>query len=571
MKLAAPLGLLLCAGHAAAFFALLADPPPPFELYVDGPAASPQLQLEADIPPSLRARVQRQGDAATAGAGLRRVRWRAEYRGGFVRSVGATQLVGPFHDPAAPPCSGRIAIGQRLLDDGAAGPGTIAAVVRRLLEEQLADQGQFPVGDFAGVRDLRLTWAEPAAHPEDEALLAEATRGEPTAGYLRATAILSFERVDVPLALAVVPHLEGERLAVRVAATARLAFGNRVAQWLSDLVGADRLASALARRQLGQLVIAALDPPPPVPLPGGGELRFSPCGRQPEIIEHSHAALPFAVAIAPRPGAPLALPPLLPGGPPMAPPPTATRSSTAATPEGAQVALELDLNALNALLHGAWRDGFLDRQLAAAGLDARFNQDPTVATYLSLRLAPPRLNLPPVVTARGDGLRLSAESEVQLVDGATRTTGRVWTAMQLTMATTTTTPAAAPAAAPPHPAATPRTATAPAAPPALRASLHQLELTCEPRPHVLAPCYTEILAAMQARTVELDDALTAALSSILAGIFVDRTLGGDLGGAELPAELTIRAVTPSLRTAGDAAALRLELTVELRDRHDRAR
>jgi hypothetical protein len=103
------------------------------------------------------------------------------------------------------------------------------------------------------------------------------------------------------------------------------------------------------------------------------------------------------------------------------------------------------------------------------------------------------------------------------------------------------------------------------APPALRASLHQLELTCEPRPSVLAPCYTEIVTAMTARAVDFDAALTEALSSILGGIFVDQSLGGEVAGAALPAELIIRGVAPSLRVDGESAALRLELRTELRD------
>ena len=184
LKLAA-LGLAICAGHAAAFFALAADPPPPFELFVDAPKASPQLTLEAAIDPAvdpeLARRLRRLPDEppAPSGAGLRRVRWRAEYRGGYVRSVGATQLVGPFQDPAAPPCSGRVVVGQRLLDDGAAGPGTIAHLVRPLLERQLAGAGQFPVGDFREVRDLSLTWAELSGHPDDVAMVKQAVPAPP--------------------------------------------------------------------------------------------------------------------------------------------------------------------------------------------------------------------------------------------------------------------------------------------------------------------------------------------------------------------------------------------------------
>ncbi len=551
MKLAA-IGLALCAAHAAAFFALAADPPPPFELRVDAPSASPTLTLEAAIDPAvdpdLAARLHRIPDEppVRSGAGLRRVRWRAEYRGGYVRSVGASQLVGPFQAPAVPPCSGRVVIGQRLLDDGAAGPGTIAHLVGPLLEAELAGVGQFPVGDFREVKDLALAWAELSAHPDDAAMVKDAVPSPPRDappphGYLRATATLAFERVDIPITLAFIPHFAGPGLGVRIAARARLSFENRALQWLSDLTGADRLASMLARRQLDDLLLSALEPPPPLPLPGGGELRFLPCGQEPQFSEASFAAVPFAVAIEPIGGGPHFLPPLLPAGP--TPPASA-----------APVALELDLNALNALLYEAWRTGFLGRQLGAAGLDTRFNADPTVATYLSVRITPPSLPLPPVVTAEPDGLHLSTEASITLRDGEEHTSARVWTTMRLQ--------------------ASRETSTAASEIPPLRASLHQLELTCEPRAGVLTPCYADLVSAMQARVTDFDAALTSTLSSIIGGIFVDRTMGGEVAGAELPAELTIRAATPSLfiapqrdatgDAAGHGATLRLELAVELK-------
>jgi hypothetical protein len=98
------------------------------------------------------------------------------------------------------------------------------------------------------------------------------------------------------------------------------------------------------------------------------------------------------------------------------------------------------------------------------------------------------------------------------------------------------------------------------APDVLGATLHDLELTCESRPNVLAPCYADLMAAMRSRTAELNQALSAALSKILAEIFVGRTLGVP----DLPAELFIRAVTPSLHLGRDRATLRLELTAEVR-------
>lgn len=531
------LGVALCAGQAAGFFAVAAEPPAPFELTVRGAPASLALDLDGNLPPGAEAgRVRRLVDDATKPAdapGLRRVRWLAEYRGGYRRAVGATQLVGPFQDPAAPPCSGRVVIGQEFLDGAGLTP-----LLRELLTAQLRDQGRFPVGDFRALRELTLTWAERAQHPEDEAML----RGLPVdaaarAGYLRATATIAFERVEIPVVLALVPHLAGpelRELRVELAMRGHLAFDNRVAQWLSDLAGADRLFDRLARQQLDELVLFALEPPPPIALPGGGALRFAPCREQPQITDGVAGALPFAVAVEPLPGYPLHLPPRAPPGP--APPISA-----------APLALELDLNALNALLYGAWRDGFLDRQLAAAGLDARFNGDPTVATYLSVRIDAPRLTLPPVVSATARGLSLAAESALHLRDQGQVTLGRVWTAMQLLA------PAGGPAT--------------PAAGAGLRASLHQLELTCEPRAGVLAPCYGDLVSALQARAPELDAALTAALDDIVRGLFVDRTLSD----RALPAELRFRSVAPSLHlqpaptSAQPASAtLRLELGVELR-------
>jgi hypothetical protein len=524
VKRAAALGVALVAAHAAAFVALAAHPAPPFEVRVSSPVASARFNLDGDLAAELRARVHRVDDGLPpAAAGLRRVRWRAEYRGGFARMVGATQLAGPSQDPDAPPCSGRVVIGQRLLDDGAAGPGTIAQLLRRLLEQELRGQGRFPVGDFRGIPRLALTWSRLEAHDDDRDMFGEA--GAPR-GYLRAAAVIAFDRVEVPVVIGLVPQLEGDRLGVRVAARASLTFDNRVAQWLSDLAGGDRLASALARQQLAAVLRSTLEPPPPLSLPGGGSLRFVPCGEEPEIFDGSHGALAFAVAIDRLPGYPQHLPPSFPTGPVLG------------APSLAPIALDLDVNALNALLYGAWRDGLLDRQLASAGIAARFNRDPTVATYLSVRIDPPRLTLPPVLTPSANGLRLAAEAAVQLSDGTARTLGRVWTAMELSVRS--------PADRGAHPAV-------------WRAALRDFELTCEPRAHVLAPCYADLVEAMRTRTDEFNDVLSAALSEMVTGIFVDRALGA----ADVPAELILRTVTPSLVHRADGATLRLELAAEL--------
>jgi hypothetical protein len=520
VKGGAALGSALVLVHALGFVALSGRAPAPFEVRVDSAPASATLTLTGSVAGELRERVRRDLDElAPDSPGLRRIRWRAEYRGGFVRSVAAVQLVGGFQDPAALPCSGRISVSQQLLDDGATGTGTIAYLVRGLLEQQLARQGRFPIGEFRGVTRLSLRWAEVAAHPQDAAMMAAIGAQH---GYLRVDAVIAFDRVEIPVVVGLVPQLDDGAIAVRVAARASLAFGNQVAQWFSDHFGGDRLASALLRRQLSDVLTSALLPPAPLPLPGGGALRFVLCGRNPEIVEGSYGALAFAVAIEALPGYPQHLPPLLLAGPMPAPPATA------------HVALDLDLNALNAMLYGAWRDGFLDRQLGAAEIAQRFNRDPLVATYLSVRISAPRLTLPPVVTSSPSGLRLAAETALTIQDGTTETLGRVWSTMMLS-----TGPVATHAK--------------------LSATVEDLDLTCEPRPQLLTPCYADLIAALHARTSEFNGALTSVLSQLIDHLFHGR----HIGAPELPAELAIISTTPSLLPSARSATLRLALAVEL--------
>src|SRR6185295_18849970 len=150
-------------------------------------------------------------------------------------------------------------------------------------------------------------------------------------------------------------------------------------------------ATRLARRQIDDVLVTALAPPPPFRLSGGQTIRFTFCDEPAEIVDGAYGALPFGVALGPSDRDPRILPPRLGHGPRGAPPPASS------------LGLDLDLDALNGLLYELWRGGFLDRQLAGAGLDRRFNSDPTVTELLTVRLSPPSLALPPVVTAGRDG------------------------------------------------------------------------------------------------------------------------------------------------------------------------
>ncbi|HEU4729814.1 MAG TPA: hypothetical protein VFT22_18085 [Kofleriaceae bacterium] len=517
----AAIGGLIVVLHAAAFVALAARcRGTELAVEVTAPPASPSLALDGALPRSLAGRVEI--DDTGAGPGLHRRRWSVRYRGGVERAVGAVQLVGPFQDPRAPACAGRVVVGQRLLDDGHAGPGTVAAAMAAQLAAELAGETVFPVGALERIDHLALRWARLDAHPGDRALVGEAPHG-----YVRATATIVFERVAVPLTVALIPEPSPAALRFRVAARAELAFESGVVQWLSDRTGADRLATRLARRQIDDALVTTLAPPPPVTLSGGQTLRFTYCDEPPEIVEGAFAALPFGVAIGPSDRDPRVLPPRLGRAPRRAPGPDTA------------LALDLDLDAFNALLYELWRGGTLDRRLAEAGLDRRFNADPLVTELLTLRLSPPRLTLPPVVTTSPGGLRLSAEARVAIHDGAATTTGRVWGSVEFRFATRAVEPVAV--------------------------DLGALELSCERSRATLVPCYGDVVAALRDRAAEFHGALTQTFAQLVSDVFVGRI--GARDATALPVELVIRSASPSLSATMGNASLHLELDATLSRSH----
>ena len=109
----AVLGVAVVAAHAIAF-ATLAPHGTDLTVAVDAPLAAQPFSLTGIVPLALARRVETRTDSD--GPGLDRRRWSIAYRGGYTREVGASQLVGPFQDPDHPPCSGRVIVGQKLLD-----------------------------------------------------------------------------------------------------------------------------------------------------------------------------------------------------------------------------------------------------------------------------------------------------------------------------------------------------------------------------------------------------------------------------------------------------------------------
>lgn len=466
------IGILLVAAHLVAFV-MVAERSRGSELTID----APELAIAT----------------GEGGPGLVHRRYSKSYRGGYTRSVGTTQLVGPFQDPGLPACTGRIVVGQRMLEQ-------ISGVMKATIDSELKGMDVFPIGAYRKVNTLALRWAK---------------------DHVLVQAEVAFKRVDVPITVKLYPERKGADLKFRIVAKADLDFDNRVINWVSDKVGADDIATRIAREQIDDVLVTTFAPPPPFELGEGQTLTFTYCDGPIEIVENSHGALPFGIAITGLPAAPLVLPPRF-----------ATGSRPVPTP-GTTLAIDLDVDALNALLYELWRTGWLDKRLAEVGLDRRFNEDPIVTEYLSIRISPLRLALPPVISTNADGsLRLAADARVAIGDGSTTTTGRVYGALDFRFAAQPTTDALP-----------------------LSVSIGALELSCE-RATKLVPCYGDLVAALRDRGSEFHGALTEAFATLLADIFVDRRIGAE----GLPADIVIERALPSLASGG---TLHLDLGASL--------
>jgi hypothetical protein len=198
----------------------------------------------------------------------------------------------------------------------------------------------------------------------------------------------------------------------------------------------------------------------------------------------------------------------------------------------APLAIDLDLDALNALLYELWRTGYLDERLAGAGLDARFNNDPIVTEFLSVRISAPRLALPPVLSAKGGGLRLAADARVGIADGAQHTVGRVWGGIDFQLGGQVE---------------------------PVSADLGALELSCERTPTRLVPCYADLVSAIRDRGADFHGELTQTFATLLSDIFVEQRLSD----SALPVELVIKSAAPSVITDAGNASLHLDLDAEL--------
>jgi hypothetical protein len=420
---------------------------------------------EGEVPPSLRDRAELAIDSEPIGRGSRvaldpgvhRATWQVTYRGGFVRRVGATVVAGPFQDPHHESCPVTVRIGERFLDE------TVAPYARAELERALDGLGHFTIGRFRGVSDLSLDWV--------------ALGGG--AGFLWIRATVRFDRASATTSIAAFPSLEGGVLRVRPAVRARvklehwaLKIGARALELLElydkdkdatrrVAVEVDRVASLLEGFVL-----------PEVPLPGGPVgLRFCPNRGIAIHATDRHAAIPLALSLPHVHGSDRLVPVRF-GS--MSPAPDDDRLGAA------PLGLDLDLDALNAVLHHMWASGALDELLADAQVAQVFNLHPTVRDLLTLRIASLRFSLPPTIERRGDrAFTISAETALELTDGGRPAPARLFGSLSFDVASQG------------------RRVVASLTPDELAGDLSaSVALTCEREPGLLEPCFADVLAAV---------------------------------------------------------------------------
>ncbi len=425
-------------------------------LTVDGAEVAP------GVPPSLR-------------AGVHRVEWQAAYRGGFVHKVGRTVLAGPLQDPAHPPCGVRLVVGQALLDE--LEPILVARVSAGL-------RGQL---GFRKVEDAELVLdAGDAKHPAAIAL----------------SMVLKFSQGRVPVSVRVVPRLAGGQLTLAAEVLARVKLESRVLAEAVELFGQterlNRAARDVARGEVDKVlgpVAAFLAAPPPVPLGRGRVLALAYCPAEAITIVHARSlSVPLAVPVMPMASG--LLPVLLPERPPPGPP-------------DSPIAIDVSLDAANAILHQMWASGALDVLVAEQGLERTFNESAEVRDLLTVRAGVPTLALPPTLEASGIPSRpisLSIEAELALLDGALRTTARLYGRVALDLRSDARLAVVA------------------------DVDVTDLALTCVPAPGRLAPCYVALFEAARARSADLHPPIAAALVRWFEHLVADRQLGG-LAGA----------------------------------------
>lgn len=477
------------------------------------PRVADTLDTEGDLPSNLADRVTvdiRPGGIDASSPGMHRIEWGVRYRGGFERRVGRTQLVGPFQDPQKPPCAMRILLGQSLLDgrsqrfDPGDIPfaetlsnaievpqeGSLALLIASMVEREMTDFDQWPIGSFRGVRDVRMRWVRTQDIDGDaRQLRVRNAAGSPAhlPGILRTTLTLTFDDGNVPVWIGIIPTLGKDGLTMAAQVEAELDLDSWFYQWIADLFSGDDKASKTAQSELDHALKSALSLPPPIDLGDGHKLRFAYCDSEPmEIVTGRYASIPLYLIHESQTG----VAPVLFG------PAALERPLSVPAP----VAIEFEVDALNGILHALWRSGFLDKELDQAGLSDRFNNDPLVRDLLSVRVGDIDLALPPTLWQSGrkaPDMYLGVEADVQIIDRDTVTSGHIFGAVGIAFRSGDRDPLIA------------------------DVTLDSTALTCEPEPGLLTPCYNDLVQAFSSRA----DVIHGALSRRFSALFSDIVLG----------------------------------------------
>lgn len=539
--LAATLGAALFGAHVLGFPTLIdrvgGDG---LQIRSEAPRIGDTLDMSGTWPEHLGDRVKvevRPGGLSADGPGMHRIEWSVRYRGGFERRVGRTQLTGPFQDLAAPPCALRLVLGQRFLDGidhgqrrsnsqksvrkGAPGrlddlletlidepqPGSLAHLIASMVQEQMDDFDQWPIGEFRGIGGVRMRWVRTEDIDDGKLRAAIALAGQkaaaktPVGGVLRTLLSLKFEDGNVPVWISIVPVIGPSGLSLSANVRAEVDLDSWFYQWIADLFDGDDLATSTAKNELDYALASALGLPPPIELGRGHRLRFAYCDSEPiDVVTGRYAAIPIRLVHETTTGsAPILFGP-------------AVRDRPLDMP--APMAIEFELDAMNGILNELWRSGFLDQALAELSLAERFNQDPLVRELLSVRILDVKLAMPPTLwqSARpSPDLFLGVEADIAISDRGQVTPAHLFGAVGIGFRTgASDTPLVA------------------------ELTLSELSLTCEPEPGLLTPCYNDLVQAFRDRAGDIHGELSQRFTALYNRIVVGRRI--DLQQASLRIE-----------------------------------
>ena len=506
IKRPAAVGFVLFGLHAIAYPGLMKGGRSDLRVTLDGELTSYDgtLPFTAHATPA-RAKMSVENLAP----GLRRVEWDADYGGGFRQRAAVTVETGPFQH--GPTCGVALLIGQQFLDE------TLAPLARTEIEHGLAGVGHWTIGDFKKVGDLKLKWV----------------KGK-TLGGLDVALALVFDRATINVKIGITPILRAGKLALIPDVAAGVQLGSKVigaGAWVASKLGVfDK--DQEARSQVMDLIdgiagaLQSLELPS-IELPGHAgtlPIEFCPDG-QIAVVDGAYMAIPLALqadgAIHLK------------------------RADKAPPPPDGPIAVDVDLDVVNLLLHKLWTGGVIDAALDEKAAQA-FNVAEDVQRFLSMRLGRVTVSAPPTVE-RGTThlLALAAEAAVELDDGNAVTPGRLFGRIDFDVG-----------------AAGGHMKLRLSPDDVARDLAETVVLTCEPEAHVFQPCFATIVEAalteVRSRRTDVHDWLTTQLENVLDQVVTDYTF-------DLPGDRKVR-VHPRAVTAapdGESARLRADLDVSV--------